>query len=116
MQHHNARILYALNEIKAEPVNGAVLAGSSMQDLVKACKAWSMCSATISSEIFEETGDLWESVQIDLDMFRRIAGIIEPGTLESLVLGNVVYPDGTYNVEFLMQLEGAHENHKRKDN
>jgi len=103
MKPINIAIINSISECKNKEPNFIYLIGCQLDDIVKICKAWTLSNIQIEPSLFNGQ-NIWECIFLDADKFLQLAGNTKAGTFEGLIKADILYPDGTFNANFVNNL------------
>lgn len=105
-----------IEEYKIYPVNVEFIADIQPIDLCKYVTAWTMSNPE-TSDLHQEKPDgvskfqfLWDATSINYTEFTRLCGFIRHNNIiQRLIRANLIYPDGTYNKDFITDIMSPKE-------
>ncbi len=95
-----------LETMKCSEVNSDLLTGIKISHLALACAAWSESEVKLNDveENIDGRSALWKSCKFNKDKWLSILTFLPEGNLlYKLIHSNLIYPDGTYNQEWIIK-------------
>jgi len=90
--------------LKRQPIYLGYVAGIDVKEVIKACRAWMNTPVRfVPSTEGEVLRGPWAHTEFDKAAFAQMADSKTPYIFKYLANANLIYPDGTFNLEILKE-------------